>query len=304
MKRLIAVLVTLVLAVATGAYTFRLLGDDEEGFEPPTPEVCSECKPTTTQPVPAEVPALDDDLLPVVGLVEPCTRVPARAELSCKLKAFLVREGEFVEREQTLAYLDSTECRLEIGQQQARVRAARQFVQEATLAVQAASDEWKRVDGLFRQKAVPGGEYVATKSRLGMARVRLAAREHQLAEEQERERLLQSRLGKHSLKAPLSGIVTVQRQLPGEFVREGEVVLRIESRQRRFRVYLTPTLADRQPRLRFSFYDGHWHTLRVLSLASHFNPDGTRTLLLEVPPACSVLVGQTVRLQVREAIES
>ncbi|MFQ5504691.1 MAG: efflux RND transporter periplasmic adaptor subunit [Planctomycetota bacterium] len=140
----------------------------------------------------------------------PLSRCKLPSRVTARVLEYTVLEGERFEAGQPLVKLESRDSELALRQAQAVVRVA-----EASL--QRARKELEAVGELFRGEA-------ATQSELDEARAGVAMAEARVDEARARGELARFELEACQVKAPFAGILTQRRKLPGDTVREHEIL--------------------------------------------------------------------------------
>jgi HlyD family secretion protein len=163
--------------------------------------------------------AYRDDISEVVtasGRVQPQTKVDITSEVSAEIVALYVKEGDRVERGQSLLLLDTVQLKSDVAQ-------ARYSLQELSARVDAAESEFKKDEleanrqaRLFEQKLT--SETAATDARLSMegARANYQAMRAQANTAQARLEKAEDNLAKTLIQAPMAGVVTMLNTEVGE----------------------------------------------------------------------------------------
>ncbi len=261
---------------------------------------------TSRQPTNEPILRAKDDLgrgepspLTLTGLVT-VQRVPVRAQVSGLLTEVVVREGQAVLAGELLARLNETQVRLEIQRQTVRIEVARQQVEEAKLNLAILNDELQRTETLTSGGFASGQTLIRTRLLAEAQSARLAALREQGRAEQLQMAVLEYRLRNHQVSAPYAGVaVEFQRQL-GTYILEGEIVLYVEAHGKEIIVQLPREAVAQPERFEFSLSnDSRWSQLPVARIRHSINLDGSRTILLTVPPGVSLTKGQFVQVQVK-----
>ena len=153
------------------------------------------------------------------GRIQPAKKVDISANVSAKITAIAVKEGDRVEENQLLVQLDPTLYRARVEAAQASLNSTRAQAMLNKANLEQAQQEHKRRSELFEKK-------LTSQELLDMARTALKVQEaqfesanQQVAQAQAILEQAQDDLSKTTIRAPMAGIVT---QLNSEV---GEVVL-------------------------------------------------------------------------------
>lgn len=180
-----------------------------------------------------EVPAM---LLRLVEQVD----VPARE--SGVLAAVHVGEGQMVEQDATIAEIDDAEARIAVeratleyeiaranAENTVNVRFAKKSVEVAEAELQRSLETNQRYPKSVSQTELDRLRLLVEKGRLEIEQAehesRIAALTRQVKENE--QRAAQQKLSQHKIVAPLSGLVVQVYRHRGEWVKPGEVVVRI-----------------------------------------------------------------------------
>ena len=236
-------------------------------------------------------------VLPAV--VVAADRTPVRAGVSGILKKVTVAEGNSVESCQVVAELETVEIDAELARQTAAIAAAKKLVEECESQLAFAEYERGSYQDLAKDKAIGPLEVEGSKARARSTTAKLAALKSQIVVEERRQAALQRKREKHQFLAPFAGTVTEILRYANQYVGEGDLVLWIESHDKRLKLHVPATLVANLDQLRFSWFrKGEWLDLTVHTMKPSYNPDGSRTVLLKLPLDGSLLAGQMVQVHV------
>lgn len=246
--------------------------------------------------------AQDDDRLidelALPALVVPQQRVAVRATVATRIEKILVTVGEVVQAGQPLAKLNADEIQASIAAQRGRLQVTEAKLIAAQAEKRFAEFEQQVAEALTVENAITTTEIRQRATNLEVATSRQAALQKQLEVDRHDLQVLQHRLDLYRLPAPFAGVVTEVTRYAGDFVREAEIVLRIESQQKSLKLHIPPELARRPGNLQFFTYrEGSWHSHAPRDVAPHFNADGSRTARLTLPTRGDYLVGEAVEVK-------
>jgi HlyD family secretion protein len=134
--------------------------------------------------------------------------VQLSAEVIGKVAAVMVKEGDRVERGQTLLRLDPTVYLAEVAQQEASRRNAGIAIERAQINLATQQRNLERTERLYKDKFIDVSKFEDVSHQVDLARVELRANREML--EQASAMLSQSRvhLAKTEVRAPIDGTVT------------------------------------------------------------------------------------------------
>jgi multidrug efflux pump subunit AcrA (membrane-fusion protein) len=263
----------------------------------------------TTQPVLfSQADAADDtasdvetESRVVIGLVVPTAQVDVRAQVDGMVAECAKKVGDKVEAGQLLAMLDEKDLLIEGERQAARLEAAKHRIKAAEEDLKYYSEKSKKLAsvGSGGASAAPF-EVTQAKHEEDAAAARLKSLEQERIEQQVETRAIERKREKCKLLSPIGGRVIEVVRTEGEYVRQGELVARVESAERRVYLNLPLSLAERASHLSFRLEEkkGQWVSLSVAEMKNASNLDGTRSLSLAVPVGSELLAGQAVKLEV------
>jgi len=219
------------------------------------------------------------DGLVASGTVE-ATEAQLGFEVSGRIAAVVVREGDTVTQGQALAQLDTTEAATRRSQSQAQARAARarllelergsrpEEIDQARAAARAADQrraeaerDFDRAKQLIETDAISRQAYDQATLALDLARaVQVqAAKQLELVEQGPRQeqiaaqrallqqaeaavRTFDAQISRMTIRAPFDGVVTARAREPGEIVSPGSAVMTVLNRNDRWvRIYVPET---------------------------------------------------------------
>lgn len=155
--------------------------------------------PVVVETQAVSVRVLDDDVSAVGSLVSN-ESVVLRPEVSGRIEAIRFRDGEPVRRGEVLVELDAAVQRAELQQARANL----------TLA----EADFSRTQDLFGRKFVSRSSLDDARAKLEVARAGVA--------------LAQARLARMQIRAPFDGVVGIRSVSPGDFVKDGDVLINLE----------------------------------------------------------------------------
>ena len=155
--------------------------------------------PVVVETQAVSVRVLDDDVSAVGSLVSN-ESVVLRPEVSGRIEAIHFRDGEPVRRGEVLVELDAAVQRAELQQARANL----------TLA----EADFSRTQDLFGRKFVSRSSLDDARAKLEVARAGVA--------------LAQARLARMQIRAPFDGVVGIRSVSPGDFVKDGDVLINLE----------------------------------------------------------------------------
>ncbi len=204
----------------------------------------------TLRPTPVRVAAAAEGSLEerrsFLARVEPWQRAELSAQVTARVAAVSVREGESVRNGQVLAVLDDAEIRSALAAVDAQIAQAEAQVeaQAATVAsLEKTAAYWERETqrdaALAREGAIAQAAADATADRRNEARGRLEAGRKALAAAREQVKSLRhrraevaARLAYTRIRSPFSGVVSRRLADPGDLAVPGKPLLAVEDTSR------------------------------------------------------------------------
>lgn len=202
------------------------------------------------EPLPTVPAALQElpRLRTLDGVVEAVQRATVSARITGEVAEVYFDVDEFVPKGKVILRFKDTE-------QKARVARARAALKEAEARYADAKQEFDRIAGLYRKKAVSKADLDRAKAALEAAEARIEAARAALAEAEEQ-------LAHTVVRAPYAGVVIERHVEPGETVRVGQPLMTGLSLEKlRVRVDVPQTVID---------------AVRARRLAEIIAPDGQR----------------------------
>ncbi len=189
--------------------------------------------PAAAEPLPTTAATLEElpRLRTLDGVVEAVQRATVSARITGEVAAVYFDVDEFVSKDKVILRFKDTE-------QKARVARARAALKEAEARYADAKQEFDRIAGLYREKAVSKADLDRAKAALEAAEARIEAARAALAEAEEQ-------LAHTVVRAPYAGVVIERHVEPGETVRVGQPLMTGLSLEKlRVRVDVPQTVID------------------------------------------------------------
>lgn len=222
---------------------------------------------TLAPPQPGSSP--DDDAAPADependALVVPAARTSVRAAASGTLRELAVGAGETISRGQTVARIRDDDVAAELKRQQAAVAVAKCRIREAEAELELAryAAGWRRVE-------VATARRDAATQELEVARCAVE--------------MIERRLEKYEVVAPFSGRVTEVIAHPDQYVSEGDIILWIESTEKRLILHLPlDEVEGREPVEVSVLVAGEWRRIPGGVRQPRLNANGTVTVVFDL----------------------
>ena len=177
------------------------------------------------RPLPVEIAtaraaASDENasVLDASGYITARRQATVSAKVTGKVRELLIEEGQKVEADQIVAYLDDTEAKTDEGLALARLAAAKAALGEIRATLADAERELARQRDLAARKLTSqalldaaGTQVDALRARLGSAQAQIPVAERQLE-------ATRNQLANMVVRAPFTGVVTVKAAQPGEMI--------------------------------------------------------------------------------------
>jgi len=255
--------------------------------------------PATGEPVPAVPDGGTPSGTSLVGMAVPAMQVQVRAQVDGVLLQCRGSAGQLVEAGQVLASFDDSDLALEAQRLDVKSLAAKHHVESAEAELSGLESRHEQVLQLRQQNAA--SPFEETQSRYAVAAVSAKVK---ALEQEQKEQLVQSRIAdrqrqKYRCLAPISGRIVELTRVANEYVKEGEVIAKIQSEQWHVSVDLPSAMAQQSERLAFSYEDqGRRIELNVVELKPISRPDGKRPATLAVPAGVQLVAGQPIWVKV------
>ncbi|MGF1532002.1 MAG: efflux RND transporter periplasmic adaptor subunit [Puniceicoccaceae bacterium] len=193
-RKVISYLVVLTIAATIGIYLFQrgktLLAASQVG---------EEVIPTSV----AKVRSIRETI-EVSGVVEPLLSTEIKSEISGRVAAVRVKDGDDVELNQILVELDPTSLRTDLTE-------AERDLQAQSLRLERERRDFQRLENLFENRFVQEKELLDAKTNLQISEIDLAIRRARLEKAEEN-------LSKTTIRAPHNGIVSDRGINPGQVI--------------------------------------------------------------------------------------
>lgn len=145
------------------------------------------------------------------GVVEAINQASVSAQLSGRVTKINFDVNDFVEQGEIILRIRDTEYK-------ARLRSAKAGLNEAKAGLKDAQLEFKRIEGLIKEKLVSDADFDKAKAALNAAKARVAAGVANVAE-------IQEQVDNTVIRAPFSGVVVERHIQLGETAQPGQPVM-------------------------------------------------------------------------------
>jgi HlyD family secretion protein len=150
-------------------------------------------------------------------------QVQLRSEVSGKVQAVNMREGDRVQRGEVLIALDAEQYRMSLQQQRAQVRIQTIAIQRQEVLLENLERRVERQKEIFRQGLLDRNAFETTESEMQIARLSLHSQREALAQSLAARAQAQDSLARAEIRSPIDGIVTRLNVKPGEAVITGTI---------------------------------------------------------------------------------
>lgn len=202
MKKII--IISLVIVAVAGATGFYLKSNGEGQKKGQTVEVSKVSKAQIVQKVNA------------TGKIQPKTKINISADVSAKIIALHVNEGDWVEKGQLLVELDSEKYVASVESLEASVRSTQANAKLAKANMAQAKRVYKRAKELVAKKLEPQSELDAAESSYQVSVARFESAQEQVAQSQGTLKRAKDDLSKTIMYAPMSGTISKLNKEMGE----------------------------------------------------------------------------------------
>ncbi|HEV8292434.1 MAG TPA: hypothetical protein VGP94_10945, partial [Tepidisphaeraceae bacterium] len=195
--------------------------------------------------------------------------------------------------------LDNAELVLETQSQQAKLAAAGHRISAAQIDLKLLQEQETHMTEAQKANAASQFEVSQLRRQVESAGAKLKGLEEDYKEQQVAARSIDQRTSKYRCLSPISGRIIEIGAVKGAYVREGQLIARIQSSQQHVNVSLSADLVEQLSSITFSTEQRTAAiALTPLEVAPNCHLDGSRVVKLSIPAGCDLVVGQTLRIQV------
>ena len=235
----------------------------------------------------------------IIGLVVPARIVDVRSQTNGVIDSLDKSVGDSIESSQVLATLDSAELVLEAQSQQARLASAEHRVAAAEIDLKMLEEQEAHMRQAQSVNAASAFEVSQLRRQVESAAAKLKGLQEEYKEQQVAARSIERRMNNYRCLAPISGRIIELGAVKGAYVREGQLLAKIQSAQQHVNVNLSADLIERLQSITFRAQQrGGSMVLMADQVAANCNLDGSRCVCLSIPAGCDLVVGQTLHIQV------
>ncbi|MDN5865408.1 MAG: efflux RND transporter periplasmic adaptor subunit [Gammaproteobacteria bacterium] len=148
-------------------------------------------------------------------------QVELRSEVSGRIVALPVKEGERVEQGEVVLRINPKTYQANVAQQKARVAMQKNAIQEAKLKLKNLKRQWQRNTTLYKKGLVDANTYDQITNEYHLAQVAVQSAKKALLLAEAQLNYSQSQLAKTVIRSPLDGIITSLNVKEGESVIPG-----------------------------------------------------------------------------------
>jgi HlyD family secretion protein len=162
-----------------------------------------------------------EDLTSVVtasGEVQPHTFVDLSANVSGRITALLVREGDSVSKGQVVARIDSTRFEAATQQAEAALQAARADLQRARADLELSRLAFERQERMHKERLVSDQAFDQADAELRMKEAAVQSQQERVAQADASLASIRDDLDKTTVVSPMDGVVTSLKKEMGEVV--------------------------------------------------------------------------------------
>ena len=235
----------------------------------------------------------------IIGLVVAARIVDVRSQTNGVIDNLSKSVGDSIESSQALATLDSAELVLEAQSQQARLASAGHRVTAAEIDLKMLQEQEAHMRQAQNVNAASAFEVSQLRRQVESAAAKLKGLQEDFKEQQVAARSIERQMNKYRCLSPISGRIIEMGAVKGGYVREGQLLAKIQSAQQHVNVSLSADLIERLQSITLRTQQrGGWIILTADQVAPNCNLDGSRCVCLAIPAGCDLIVGQTLHIQV------
>ncbi len=157
-------------------------------------------------------------VLDASGYVTARRQATVSSKVTGKVREVLIEEGQKVEADQVVAYLDDTEAKTDEGLALARLNAAKTALGEIRATLADAERELVRQQDMAARKLSSQQALDAARTQVDALRARLTNAQAQIPVAERQLEATRNQLANMQVRAPFAGVVTVKAAQPGEMI--------------------------------------------------------------------------------------
>lgn len=167
------------------------------------------------------------ELVSASGKIQPKVSVDVSADITGKIIAVAVEEGDTVRAGDLLIRIDPTQIRESVRSAEAQHLSARASLEEAKASLEQQELEWQRAQGLHGSASMSDREFESKRAAFKLAEARLVSAERSVDQaaaylEQQRDQL-----AKTEIRAPMAGVVVRRNADPGEIAIQSSLSIQV-----------------------------------------------------------------------------
>lgn len=167
------------------------------------------------------------ELVSASGKIQPKVSVDVSADITGKIIAVAVEEGDTVRTGDLLIRIDPTQIRESVRSAEAQHLSARASLEEAKASLEQQQLEWQRAQGLHGSASMSDREFESKRAAFKLAEARLVSAERSVDQaaaylEQQRDQL-----AKTEIRAPMAGVVVRRNADPGEIAIQSSLSIQV-----------------------------------------------------------------------------
>jgi RND family efflux transporter MFP subunit len=157
-------------------------------------------------------------VLDASGYVTARRQATVSSKVTGKVREVLIEEGQKVDANEIVAYLDDTEAKTEEGMALARLNAAKTALGEIRAMLADAEREHVRQQDMAARKLGSQQALDAARTQMDAMRARLTNAQAQIPVAERQLEATRNQLANMQVRAPFAGVVTVKAAQPGEMI--------------------------------------------------------------------------------------
>lgn len=167
------------------------------------------------------------EMVSASGKVQPKISVDISADVTGKIVAVHVEEGDVVESGQLLLEIDPTQFRETVHSQEAAYQSSLASLREAEARLEQQESEWRRAQGLFEGQGISARDYESARTSHKLAEAQLVSAQRRV--DQSAALLEQGRdnLAKTAIRAPMDGVVVRREADVGEIAIQSSLNIQV-----------------------------------------------------------------------------
>lgn len=167
------------------------------------------------------------ELVSASGKVQPKVSVDISSDVTGKIVAVHVEEGDVVETGQLLLEIDPTQFRETVRSQEAQYQSSLAALREAEARLEQQESEWRRARGLYETDGISERDYESARTAHQLAEAQLVSAQRRVDQAAAVLEQARDNLAKTSVRAPMDGVVVRREADLGEIAIQSSLSIQV-----------------------------------------------------------------------------